>query len=73
MGFGGIGFSEILIILFVALLVVGPGRTISLAKTAGKMMGEVRRAMTDLTNTIEEEDRQSRPSDRTDGPSNDRG
>lgn len=73
MGFGGIGFSEILIILVVALLVVGPGRTISMAKTAGKMMGEVRRAMTDLTNTIEEEDRQSRPSDRTDGPSNDRG
>ena len=73
MGFGGIGFSEILIILVVALVVVGPGRTISMAKTAGKMMGEVRRAMTDLTNTIEEEDRQSRPSDRTDGPSNDRG
>ena len=73
MGFGGIGFSEILIILVVALLVVGPGRTISLAKTAGKMMGEVRRAMNDLTNTIEEEDRQSRPSDRTDGPPNDRG
>ncbi len=73
MGFGGIGFSEILIILVVALLVVGPGRTISMAKTAGKMMGEVRRAMTDLTNSIEEEDRQSRPGDRSDGPSNDRG
>lgn len=73
MGFGGIGFSEVLIILVVALLVVGPGRTISLAKTAGKMMGEVRRAMTDLTNTIEEEDRQSRPGDRTDGSPNDRG
>ncbi len=73
MGFGGIGFSEILIILVVALVVVGPGRTISMAKTAGKMMGEVRRAMSDLTNTIEEEDRQSRPGDRPDGPSENKG
>ena len=57
MGFGGIGFSEIFIILVVALLVLGPGKTLNMAKTAGKMIGEVRRAMGDLTSAIEEEER----------------
>ncbi len=66
MGLGGIGIPELFIILAVALLVVGPARTISMAKTAGKMMGEVRRAMGDLTDSIEEESRQSTSGTRSD-------
>ena len=66
MGLGGIGILELFIILAVALLVVGPARTISMAKTAGKMMGEVRRAMGDLTDSIEEESRQSTYGNRSD-------
>ena len=54
---GGIGYQEIFIILVVALLVLGPGKTLNMAKTAGKMVSEVRRAMGDITSAIEEEER----------------
>ena len=58
MNFLGVGALEIFIILAVAFLVLGPGKTITMVKSAGKMIGEVRRAMGDLTTAIEEEERQ---------------
>ena len=58
MNFFGIGTLEILIILIVALIFLGPARTVHMAKNAGKMMGEVRRAFTDLSKAIEEEERE---------------
>ena len=58
MNFLGVGAVEIFIILAVAFLVLGPGKTITMVKSAGKMIGEVRRAMGDLTTAIEEEERQ---------------
>jgi Tat protein translocase TatB subunit len=54
----GIGTLEILIILIVALIFLGPARTVHMAKSAGKMMGEVRRAFTDLSRAVEEEERE---------------
>ena len=56
MSFMGIGMLEIIMILVVAMVVLGPGRTVNMARGAGKMLGEVRRAMGDLSKALEDED-----------------
>ena len=56
MNFLGIGILEILLVLVVAMVVLGPGRTINMARTAGKALAEVRRAMADLSRAVELED-----------------
>jgi len=53
--FGGIGFSELLIILVIALIVIGPKRLPEVAKTLGKGLAEFKRAMEDIKNTVNEE------------------
>ena len=53
--FGIIGFSEILIILVIALIVIGPKRLPEVAKTMGKGLAEFKRAMEDIKNTVNEE------------------
>ena len=58
MDFLGIGVLEIIVILVVALVVLGPVRTLNMARDAGKMLGEVRRAMGDLSRAVEEEERE---------------
>lgn len=49
----GIGTSEVLIILVVALLVIGPSKLPELARTLGKGLAEFRRVSSDVKNTIE--------------------
>jgi TatA/E family protein of Tat protein translocase len=44
----GIGFTELLVILVVALLVFGPQRLPELARSLGKSLAEFRRASSDL-------------------------
>ena len=53
----GIGPLELILILVVAIIVLGPAKTMNMAKGAGKMMGEVRRAFGDLSKAMEEEER----------------
>ncbi|MFW5733568.1 MAG: Sec-independent protein translocase protein TatB, partial [Oceanidesulfovibrio sp.] len=48
----GIGTTELLVILVVALIVVGPKKLPQIAKTLGKAMGEFKRVSTDLHRTI---------------------
>lgn len=50
----GIGFTEILVILVVALLVFGPQRLPELARSLGKSLAEFRRASTDLRHSFYE-------------------
>ncbi|MEZ4467093.1 MAG: twin-arginine translocase TatA/TatE family subunit [bacterium] len=52
----GIGFSEVLLILVVVLLVVGPSRLPDLARSLGKGMRAVRRAGRDLRDAIDTDD-----------------
>lgn len=52
----GIGFSEIVLIAIVLLLVVGPNRLPDLAKTVGKGIRSVRRAGADLRNAVDVEE-----------------
>jgi sec-independent protein translocase protein TatB len=51
----GIGTSEILIILVIALLVLGPKEIPKIAKTLGRGMRELERAKNELKNSIQYE------------------
>jgi sec-independent protein translocase protein TatA len=51
----GIGIPELVIIIIVALLVVGPSKLPDLARSMGKALGEFRRLADDVKETIEQE------------------
>ncbi|HVN24013.1 MAG TPA: Sec-independent protein translocase protein TatB [Syntrophorhabdales bacterium] len=51
----GIGIPELVIIVIVALLVVGPAKLPELARSMGKALGEFRRLADDVKETIEHE------------------
>ncbi len=51
----GIGSTELLVILVVALVVLGPKSLPGIAKTVGKVMGEFRRVTTDFQRTMNAE------------------
>ncbi len=48
----GMGMSEILVILVIALIVIGPKKLPEIAKSLGKAMGEFKRATNDLKDSI---------------------
>lgn len=50
-----IGFTELLLLAIVTLVVVGPERLPSVIRTVGKTLGQARRFMTGLQNQIEQE------------------
>lgn len=51
----GIGTTEIIVIMVVALLVLGPKKLPEIAKSLGKTLAEFRRVSTDVKRTIEME------------------
>ncbi|OPY75327.1 MAG: Sec-independent protein translocase protein TatAd [Syntrophorhabdus sp. PtaU1.Bin058] len=51
----GIGLPELIVIMVVALLVVGPSKLPELAKSLGKALSEFRRMADEVKGTIEEE------------------
>jgi sec-independent protein translocase protein TatB len=50
----GIGMTELLVILVVALIVFGPTRLPELARSLGRAMNEFKRASTDLRQTFQD-------------------
>lgn len=52
----GIGFPELLLILALALIVIGPKRLPDLAKALGRGMAEFRRATDELKRSMREEE-----------------
>ncbi|MCU0574183.1 MAG: Sec-independent protein translocase protein TatB [Syntrophobacteraceae bacterium] len=52
----GIGFPELLMILVVALIVVGPSKLPDLARALGRGYAEFRRATDELKETFEQDD-----------------
>ena len=52
-----IGMQELIIIFVVALVVFGPRKLPELAKTLGRVMGELKRAMYGVRHSLEEVDR----------------
>jgi TatA/E family protein of Tat protein translocase len=57
----GLGFTEILVILVVALLVFGPDRLPELARNLGKGLAEFRRASSDLRRSVMEAAEEPKP------------
>ena len=55
MGFSGISIWEILVVLVVALLVLGPNRLPEIARKMGQAMRAIRKASADLTTTVSRE------------------
>jgi Tat protein translocase TatB subunit len=51
-----IGFQEMLVILVIALIVVGPGKLPDLARALGRGIGEFRRATSEIKETIEQDE-----------------
>lgn len=49
----GIGMPEMLLLLAVALIVIGPKKLPDLAKSLGRALGEFKRATSDLKDSIE--------------------
>ncbi len=52
----GMGFQELLLILFIALIVVGPGKLPELARALGRGLAEFRKATSDLKSTFEQDE-----------------
>lgn len=68
----GIGFTEFMLILIVALIAIGPDKLPALAKALGKTYGELRKAGEELKKNISEAERDARQSGARqpmDGPS----
>lgn len=55
MDFFGIGAPELLVVLVLAFLLLGPGRMADMAKGVGKAMRDVRRSMDEVTHALDEE------------------
>ena len=55
MGFLGIGTWEILLILILALIILGPGKLTEFARTLGKTVRAIRKASAELTTTVTRE------------------
>ena len=55
MGFLGIGTWEILLILILALIILGPGKLTDIARTLGKTVRAIRKASADLTTAVTRE------------------
>src|SRR3989304_10099298 len=51
----GIGFQEMLVIIFLALVLIGPKKLPELAKAIGRTIAELKRAVDDVKETIDEE------------------
>ena len=49
MNFFGVGIMELAIIFLVAFLVMGPLKTIEMARSAGKLIGDLRRTVNEIS------------------------
>lgn len=55
MDFVGIGTQEILMILLVAILVIGPNRIVEFGRTIGKVSRAIKKASIDFTSAVTKE------------------
>lgn len=53
--FSQIGTQEILMILLVAVIVIGPNKIVEFGKTVGKVSRNIKKISTDMTTSIEKE------------------
>ncbi len=58
----GVGIPEILVILVLALIVIGPDKLPEIAKTLGKTMAEFKKVVDGVKSSIEEEQKEIKKS-----------
>ena len=63
MDFLGMGSLEIVVILLVAFIFLGPERMIGVAKALGKLMAEMRRMTADLPSLVIDEEEKAKPAE----------
>ena len=79
MNLAGVGLPEIAVIFLVAFLVLGPARAIGMARTAGKVLGDLKRTFNEIAAaaSVEQRDQtanrwspppESQPQDRGEEP-----
>ena len=51
----GVGTAEVLMILLVALLVIGPNKVVEFGRTMGKIVRTIKKASLDLTSSVTKE------------------
>jgi Sec-independent protein translocase protein TatA len=65
----GVGSAEVLMIILVALLVVGPRKVVDLARTMGKISRTIKKASLDFTSSVTREiDLENKPQTTADKP-----
>lgn len=69
MNFFGVGMLELAVIFLIAFLVMGPAKAIEMARTAGKLIGDVKRSVNELTAATDLNDRQRPASTQANEPS----
>lgn len=69
MNFMGVGLMELAVILLVAFLVLGPGRSIDMARKSGKLLGDLRRTFGEVTDAISIEQQQEQRGEQRPPPS----
>lgn len=74
MNFMGMGIMELGVVLVIAFLVLGPSRSIDMARSAGKLIGDLRRSFNDVLEAVNLEQEQEKgpsgrvPVDHSQGP-----
>ena len=61
MNFFGVGIFEMLFVLVVALLVLGPSRMVEVSRTLGKYVRELQRATSEIPRLIDLDDLEGTP------------
>ena len=56
MNFMGMGTLEVLVVLLIAFVFLGPERLVSSARSLGKFIGQIRDTTTDMSNMIVEDE-----------------
>jgi len=51
----GIGFGEVLLILVIGLIILGPGKLVELAKSLGRLSRNIKIMSSDFTNIVNKE------------------
>ncbi len=61
MNFFGVGIFEMLFVMVVALLVLGPSRMVEVSRTLGKYVRELQRATSEIPRLIDMDDLEGKP------------
>lgn len=70
MNFMGMGIMELAVVFLVAFLVLGPSKSIDMARTMGKVIRDLRRSMAELTSAIDLDQTPPSGADRPGTPAN---